>query len=61
MVVAESLERARKIIKEKVDVKDYEHQDPVDCEAKTVDPHAQYDIAGEAEERFFVFPDAGCC
>lgn len=61
VVVAESLERAREIVKEKVDVRDYEYQDPVDCEAKSVDPDAQYNITDDAEEGFFVFPNAGCC
>jgi biotin-(acetyl-CoA carboxylase) ligase len=59
MVCASSLERAREIVKEKVDVEDY--GDPVDCDAKDLDPDITYTVTEDAEERVLVFPDAGCC
>lgn len=53
VVVAPSLERARKIIKENCYS---EHPDK--CGALTEPPDHVIDLS---EERCFIFPDAGCC
>jgi hypothetical protein len=60
VVVAESLEAAREIIREQVDAPKDVHSKALDCDAKTTEPDEVFDV-GEAKEYFCVFPNAGCC
>ena len=48
-VIAESREAARALLPYKK------------CGAHVAEPDAEYEIAGDAAPRVFVFPDAGCC
>lgn len=47
LVIAESLEAARKLL-------------PPECGAQEEQPEKEYDISSDKEE-VFIFPNAGCC
>lgn len=58
-VIAKNLERAREIIKEKIDT-DYLGKSK-ECDALQKAPKHQFELSGDVGELLIVHPNAGCC